>query len=62
MEKIIELHNKTGMSMMACKKAIEYAKIHTACTPIGYLKAISFAVATPKMKFEDRVRMFSKEE
>lgn len=58
-EKVKILREKTGMSLILCKRAILYAKIHKGCTALGYLKARSIAIATPNMTFEERVRKFS---
>ena len=55
------LHNETGCGLLECRKAIEYAKSHDGCTPLGYLKAKGIAVATPRYTFEERVRWFSTE-
>ncbi len=59
LEQILDLRNQTGCSLMACKKAINYAADHDCCTPLGYLKAKGIAVATRNMTFEERVRHFS---
>lgn len=57
--KIKILHQKTGCSLSNCKKAIEFCQEHPECNEIGYLKAISFALATPKLTFLERVKYFS---
>ena len=61
LQEVLSLRGKTGASLRDCKRAIDYAKMHDKCTPIGYLKAIGYAVATPEMTFEERVRLFSKD-
>lgn len=58
-EKVKILREKTGMSLILCKRAILYTKNHKGCTALGYLKARSIAIATPNMTFEERVRKFS---
>ena len=57
-----ELAAYTGCPMSLCNAAFLYARDHDDCTPIGFLKAKCNAVATPKMTFEERVRMFSRGE
>lgn len=59
LEDIKVLRKETGMSMANCKKAFEYANEHKEVTPIGYLKAISFAVSTPELSFLERCKKFS---
>lgn len=59
---VLELKEISGAGLHKCKKAIEYCGAHKDCTPLGYLKACSFAVATPNMTFDERVRSFSLEE
>ena len=61
LQEVLSLRGKTGASLRDCKRAIDYAKMHDKCTPIGYLKAIGYAVATPGTTFEERVRLFSKD-
>lgn len=61
LQEVLSLREKTGTSLRDCKRAIDYAKTHDKCTPIGYLKAIGYAVATSGMTFEERVRLFSKD-
>ena len=53
-----KLHEMTGVGSHDCRKAIEYCKAHPDCTPMGYLRAKAFAVATPKLSFYERVRLF----
>ncbi len=60
-KRVMDLRDETGAGLLECRKAIEFEKNHEGCTAIGFLKATSIAVATPTMKFEDRVRMFSTE-
>ena len=55
---IKELRAETGCSLIDCKKAFEYAEAHEGCTPLGYLKAKSFAVKIEP--FERKVKIFSK--
>ncbi len=57
--KIKRLREMSGVGSYDCRKAIEYCKAHPDCTPIGYLRAKSFAVATPKLSFYERVKLFS---
>ncbi len=59
MQEALSLKEKTGAGIQNCKRAIKYAKVHDGCTPLGYLKAITYAVATRGISFEERVRMFS---
>ena len=59
LQEISSLRDQTGVSLRECKRAIEYARTHDGCTPLGYLKAITYAVATKGVSFEERVRMFS---
>ena len=56
---IKELREISGAGLHECKKAIEYCETHTDCTPLGYLKACGFAVATPNLTFDERVKKFS---
>lgn len=49
----------TGVGTHECRKAIDYCRTHPDCTPMGYLKAKAFAVATPKLTFHERVKLFS---
>ena len=58
-QELLSLREKTGADIQSCKRAIEYAKVHDGCTSLGYLKAITYAVATKSASFEERVRMFS---
>ena len=59
LQEVLFLREKTGAGIQSCKRAIEYAKTHDKCTSFGYLKAITYAVATKGVSFEERVRMFS---
>jgi len=61
-EKIKEVRLNTGCSIAIAKKAILYTETHNNCTAIGFVKAVSLAVATPSLSFEERVKMFSKKE
>ena len=61
LQEVLSFREKTGASLRDCKRAIDYVKMHDKCTPIGYLKAIGYAVATPGITFEKRVRLFSKD-
>lgn len=56
------LREKTGCSLFYCKKAIEFCQKYPECNEIGYLKAVSLALATPKFNFLERVRYFSQYE
>ena len=56
---IRKLHEMTGVGTHDCRKAIDYCRTHPDCTPMGYLKAKAFAVATPKLTFYERVKLFS---
>lgn len=51
---IQELKEKTGCSLIDCKKALEYGEGDLDIA-IAYLKAKGFAVATPKLTFDERV-------
>lgn len=62
LRRMYELRDKTGCSLDLCVQAVVYSKNHAGCTPLGYLKAKTLAVATLNVTFEQRVRMFSKEE
>lgn len=55
-----ELREKTGVGLMLCKQAIDYAKGNEA-TAIAYIRAKTLAVATPKLTFDERVELFKKE-
>lgn len=57
-QEINKLRQATGCPMHMCYDAIEYAETHEGCTPIGYLKAMTFAVKIEP--FEEKVRRFSK--
>lgn len=50
---------KTGCSLMESKAAMEYAN-GDEILAIAYLKAKSFAVATPCLTFDERVQKFYK--
>lgn len=54
---IKDLRLKTGCSFKDCKEAFEYAESHEGCTPLGYLKAKTFAVNI--QPFERKVMAFS---
>ncbi len=60
-EDIKTLRDKTGASLMLCKRAFLYAETHKGYTPLGYLKARLIAVVTPNSTFEERVKFFSKD-
>lgn len=53
------LREMSGAGSYDCRKAIMYCRDHPDCTPMGYLRAKAFAVATPKLTFHERVKMFS---
>ena len=55
------IHEMSGAGLYDCRKAIEYCRVHLDCTPMGYLRAKAFAVATPNLSFNERVRQFSVE-
>lgn len=57
--KIMELRELTGCSIINCKNALLFCEKHSDCTPIGYLRAVSLAVSTPKFSFYERVKWFS---
>ena len=61
LDQVKKLQNITGCSLQNCCHAIDFASNHEGCTPIGFLKAITFSVATPSLTFEERVRKFSEE-
>ena len=56
---IKELREISGTGLHECKKAIEYCKAHTDCTPLGYLMTCGIAIATPNLTFDERVKKFS---
>lgn len=56
-EDIKKLREQTGCPLRDCKEAFEYAESHEGCTPLGYLKAKTFAVNI--QPFERKVRAFS---
>ncbi len=56
-ENIKKLREQTGCSLKDCKEAFEYAESHKGCTPLGYLKAKTFAVNI--QPFERKVMAFS---
>lgn len=59
-EDVKSLRAETGMGLMMCKEALDYAKgnIHLAK---AYIDAKTLAVATPGMSFDKRVKSFMKE-
>ena len=59
-EQIKILRDTTGCSLYNCRCAVDFSSTHNDCTPVGYLKAITLAVATPTLTFEERVQKFSK--
>ena len=61
-DNVNSLRKVTGCSLHLCMRAIVYADDRDDCTPLGYLKAKTLTIATPRMTFEQRVQMFSKEE
>lgn len=61
LEQIKMLRDTTGCSLYNCRRAVDFSSTHSDCTPIGFLKAITLAVAMPSLTFEERVRKFSKE-
>lgn len=54
---INELREKTGCGLLDCKKALDYAKGNENIA-IAYIKAKTLAVATPKLTFDERVKLF----
>lgn len=54
---IQKLREKTGCGLIDCKKALEYGDGDFAIA-IAYLKAKGFAVATPGLTFDERVKYF----
>lgn len=54
---IQKLREETGCGLMECKKALEYGNGDFAIA-IAYLKAKGFAVATPGLTFDERVKLF----
>jgi len=54
---IQELREQTGCGMMMCKQAFDYAKGDDR-RAIAYLKAKTYAVSTPKLTFDERVKLF----
>ncbi|HMM31192.1 MAG TPA: hypothetical protein PKB13_05355 [Clostridia bacterium] len=56
-EMVFDLRNSTGCGLAQCKKAVDYARGDRKMA-IAYLKAISFAVATPGLTFDERVKRF----
>lgn len=54
---IKKLREHTGCSMMQCKSALEYSKGDLSLS-IAYLKALTIAVATPNLTFDERVQFF----
>ena len=58
---IKELREKTGCGMFLCKQALDYAK-GDGRVAIAYLKAKSYAVATPNISFDERVKLFIENE
>lgn len=58
---INELREKSGCGLLLCKQAIDYAKGEEKIA-IAYLKAKTFAVSTPKLTFDERVKLFIEEE
>ena len=54
---IQKLREKTGCGLIDCKKALEYGDGDFAIA-IAYLKAKGFAVTTPGLTFDERVKYF----
>ena len=54
---IKELREKTGVGMMFCRKAIEYSNGNEKIA-MAYIKAKTLAIATPKLTFDERVKIF----
>ena len=55
--KIMVLRYSTGCGLASCKKALEYS-MGDFDMSIAYLQAKSFAVATPTLSFDERVKNF----
>lgn len=58
---INELREKSGCGLTLCKQAIDYAKGDEKVA-LAYLKAKTLAVATPKITFNERVKLFIEKE
>lgn len=62
-EDIKRLRDHTGVGMIQCRDAIQYAIEHEGGErlAVAYLKAKGIAVATPKLTFDERVLYFYEE-
>lgn len=58
-DKVKELRNLTGCSMLLCKQALEYSNEDQELA-IAYIRAKSYAVATKGLTFDERVKRFLK--